>query len=70
MCPTGTSVFGGGSHVLDTSNNDVSRSAPDNQIVEAGVGYRGGWAITAKMDSSGSVYGYALCGRATLELVQ
>ena len=70
MCPPGTSVFGGGGHVRDTSNNDVSRSAPDNQIVESGVGYRGGWTITAKMDSSGSVYGYALCGRATLELVE
>jgi hypothetical protein len=70
MCPPGTSVFGGGGHVRDTYDNDVRRSAPDNQIVESGVGNRGGWMITAKMDSPGSVYGYALCGRATLELVQ
>jgi hypothetical protein len=70
MCPPGTAVFGGGGHVRDTYFNDVRRSAPDNQIVESGVGNRGGWMITAKMDSSGSVYGFALCGRATLELVQ
>jgi hypothetical protein len=70
MCPTGTSVFGGGGHVRDTHFNDPRYDAADNQIVESGVGNRGGWMITAKMDSSGSLYGYALCGRATLELVQ
>lgn len=70
MCPAGTAVFGGGGHVRDTHFNDPSYDAADNQIVESGVGNRGGWMITSKMDSSGSVYGYALCGRATLELVQ
>jgi hypothetical protein len=69
MCPPGTSVFGGGGHVRDTYFNDPRYDAADNQIVESGVGNRGGWMITAKMDSSGSVYGYALCGRAILELV-
>lgn len=70
MCPPGTSVFGGGGHVRDTRFNDPRYDAADNQIVESGVGNRGGWMITAKMDSPGSVYGYALCGRAALELVQ
>lgn len=37
MCPPGTAVFGGGGHVRDTYDNDVRRSAPDNQIVESGV---------------------------------
>lgn len=70
MCPAGTTVFGGGGHVRDTHFNDPRNNAADNQIVESGVGNRGGWTITAKMDSSGSVYGYALCGKAGLELVQ
>ncbi len=50
--------------------NDPRNNAADNQIVESGVGNCGGWTITAKMDSSGSVYGYALCGKAAVELVQ
>lgn len=70
MCPPGTAVFGGGGHVRDTHFNDPRYDAADNQIVESGVGNRGGWMITAKMDSSGSLYGYALCGRATLGLVE
>jgi hypothetical protein len=67
-CPPGTRVFGGGGHVLDRSLNNPKNNAEDNQIVESGVSDRGGWKITAKMSSSGEVYGYALCGKATLSL--
>jgi hypothetical protein len=70
MCPPGTAVFGGGGHVRDIHFNNPRYDAADNQIVESGIGNRGGWMITAKMDSSGSLYGYALCGRATLGLVE
>lgn len=67
-CPPGTRVFGGGGHVLDRSLNNPRNDAEDNQIVESGVSDRGGWKITAKMSSSGDVYGYALCGKATLSI--
>jgi hypothetical protein len=67
-CPPGTRVFGGGGHVLDRSLNNPRNNAEDNQIVESGVSDRGGWKITAKMSSSGDVYGYALCGKATLSI--
>jgi hypothetical protein len=67
-CPPGTRVFGGGGHVLDRSLNNPKNDAEDNQLVESGVSDRGGWKITAKMSSSGDVYGYALCGKATLSI--
>jgi hypothetical protein len=65
MCPPGTRVFGGG-HVLDGSLNNPKNDAEDNQLVESGIGDREGWKITAKMSSSGEVYGYALCGKLSL----
>ena len=66
MCPPGTRVFGGGGHALDRSFNNPNNDDEDNQIVESGVGDSVGWKLTAKMSSSGEVYGYALCGKATL----